>query len=128
MICIDFLTVIVAALIYTLIQSFWFSSYLFGETWRKLNPGTVPVNRFLGFFGKLAVALLLSYFLSLIEVYVEASSFWDGVVVGFILWLGFVFTTQITKVLRDKSRFKSFLIENGFFLLGFVVLGIILAG
>ena len=128
MIFIDFMTVFVASLVYVAVKFFWFSSCLFGNVWKRLNSQHKPVSTVLNIIGNWVAAFILSYFFALTEIFLDITSFWDSVAVGFVVWFSFVFTTQITKVLWDRNCFKSFLIENGFFLLGFLLLSIILAG
>lgn len=130
MVHIDFLTVLITAIVYMIIKAVWYSSFLFGKTWLKLNEVKVKDirSKFVTYPLNFVVALILSYFLSLIEVYIGATSFWDGVVAGFVLWFGFVFTTQVPSIIWVKSSYKLFLIRNGFLLLVFMVMGAILVG
>jgi hypothetical protein len=132
MVHIDFLTVIIAAIIYMIIKSLWYSPFLFGTVLHKLSgiKNADMRNKYLCYPLNFVVALILSYFISLIEIYIGATSFWDGIVAGFVLWLGFVFTTQITSIIwvKNTSRTKIFLIRNGFLLLTFMVMGAILVG
>jgi hypothetical protein len=105
---------------------------LFGKMLQKLTgvkPGSLR-NKYLCYTLNFFVAIILSFFISLIEIYIGATSFWDGIVVGFILWIGFVFTTQITSVIwvKNSDRVKIFFIRNGFLLLTFLVMGAILVG
>lgn len=127
---IDFLTVLVAAIVYLIVKALWYSPYLFGKTWQQLKgiKSQDMRNKHIGHLLNFLVGLVLSYFLSLIEIYIGATSFWDGIVAGFVLWFGFVFTTQISTVIWVKNTFKAFLIRNGFLLLIFMVMGAILVG
>lgn len=128
MIHIDFLTVFVAAVIYMMIKVLWYSPYLFGKIWLTLKEKKELRSPYIAYPLNFLAALILSYFISLIEIYVGASSFWDGVFVGFILWLGFVFPIQLTQIIWIKDEIKLFLIKNGFLLLAFLVMGAILVG
>lgn len=130
MVHIDFLTVVVAAIIYMIIKIFWYSTVMFGEIMEDLKdvrPDEVT-TKIIAYPLNFLVALILAYFISLIEIYVGATSFWDGIVAGFVLWLGFVFTTQITTVIWVKDSYKIFLIKNGFLLVAFMVMGAVLVG
>ena len=128
MVHIDFLTVIVAAVVYMIIASLWYSSYLFGNIWTKLQGKKNIRKRFPAFLFNFLAALVLSYFLSLVEIYLGTTSFWDGVIAGFIVYFGFIFTTQIISVIWEKNSFKIFLIDNLFFMLSLMVMGGILVG
>lgn len=130
MVHIDLLTVLIAAIVYMIIKAVWYSSFLFGSYWMKLKEVKAKDlrSKFLTYPLNFVVAFILSYFMSLIEVYIGATSFWDGIVAGFVLWFGFVFTTQITSIIWMKGLSKVFLIRNGFLLLVFMVMGAILVG
>lgn len=130
MIHVDFLTVLIAAVVYMIISIFWYSPYLFGNLWMKLKKlekadiRKKPIALALNF----VFALLLSYFLSLIEIFLGATSFWDGVIAGFLLYIGFVLPTQIIGVVWVKNTFKVFLIDNVCWMLSMMVMGGILVG
>lgn len=130
MIHIDFLTVFVAAVIFILVKMLWYSPYLFGKMWIQIIAVKKKEirNSYLGYSLTFLAALILSYFIALIEIYVGASSFWDGVVVGFILWFGFVFPIKLLQVIWIKNELKLFLVQNGFLLISFMVMGAILVG
>jgi hypothetical protein len=130
MVHIDLLTILITAIVYMILKALWYSPFLFGKTWSKLRAVKIKDirSRYVTYPLNFIVALILSYFLSLIEIYLGATSFWDGVVAGFVLWFGFVFTTQVTSIIWVKSSYKLFLIRNGFFLLAFMVMGAILVG
>ena len=85
-------------------------------------------NKVLAIFLNFLVAIILSYFISLLEIFFDVTSFWDGVIAGFIVYLGFVFPTQITKVVWVKKTFKLFLVDNVCWLLSIMVMGGILVG
>ncbi|KPK31894.1 MAG: hypothetical protein AMS24_05330 [Chlamydiae bacterium SM23_39] len=130
MVHVDFLTVLVAAVVYFIMGIAWYSPYLFGAIWLRLkgiDKKKMRKNIF-SYLGSFLVALILSYFLSLLEIYMGATSFWDGVVAGFVIYLGFVFTTQIPSIIWIKNNYKLFLIDNFFYFLSFMVVGGILVG
>ena len=130
MVHIDFLTVLVAAIVYLIIRGVWYSKQLFGNYW--LNLKGISENNLrkkpLAFLGNFLVALILSYFLSFVEVYLGATSFWDGVVAGFIIWFGFIFPVQFTEVIWIKKSGKLFWLESSCILLSLMVMGGILVG
>lgn len=130
MLHVDFLTVFIAAIVYMVISLAWYSPFLFGNMWLRLSKleSKDVRNKPLAIFCNFIIALILSYFISLIEIFLDVTSFWDGVIAGFIIYLGFVFTTQFTKVIWVKKTFKLFLLDNLCWLLSIMVMGGILAG
>ncbi len=127
---VDLLTVIVAALIYVIINAFWYSPLLFGSLWKELKglKNENMRNRWTAYFFHALCAFILAYFLSLIEVYVGANSFLDGIVAGFVIYLGFLFPLQIRDVILIKKRWKLFLLETIPAALALMTMGGVLAG
>lgn len=127
---VDLLTVIVATLIYMIIHSFWYSPLLFGPLWKKLKglKNEEMRKKWIAIFFNFISAFILAFFLSLIEVYVGANSFLDGIVAGFVIYVGFIFPILITDVIWVKKSFKLFLIENAPVLISVMTMGGLLAG
>lgn len=128
MIHVDYLTVLVAAVIYMIVAVLWYSPYLFGKIWMKEVGDNINKNKFVTFPLNFLVAILLAYFISLFEIYLGATSFWDGVIAGFVIYLGFVFTTQVTSIIWVKNRWKLFLIDNGCWFISMMIMGGVLVG
>lgn len=121
---IDLLTVIIAAILNMIIGYFWYSKWLFGAAWAKLNG--VSMN---GGHSKMAVlygfitSLVIAYFLAFFEAYMGVTTVTDGMFVGFCAWLGFAATTQISAVIWAHRPFKAFLLDTGCKLLSLLVMG-----
>ncbi|MBU6383372.1 MAG: DUF1761 family protein [Verrucomicrobia bacterium] len=119
---IDWLTVVVAAILNMLIGYCWYSKWLFGPTWMKLKDfAKVQPNRFTMVYA-VVVSLVIAYFLAFFEGWLGVTTVVDGMFVGFCLWLGFVVTTQINMILWEKASFKLFAIHAGCKLLSFLVM------
>lgn len=121
---IDWLAVVVAAVLNMVIGYFWYSKALFGDAWKKLadGRGAAKENRLAAFWG-LGVSLVIAYFIALFQGYLGVATVSDGVFVGFCFWLGFVATTQIAAVIWCQQPLKLFFIETGYKLLAFLVMG-----
>lgn len=124
----DWLAISIAALLNMAIGFLWYSKWLFGPTWLKLSQmkekdakpkGPVVLWNFV-------VSLIIAYFLSFFQVQLGITNVVDGMYAGFLLWLAFVATTQISAVLWCKQPFKLFAIHTGFKLLSFLVMSGIL--
>lgn len=120
---IDMLTVVIAAVLNMIIGFFWYSKWLFGPAWIKLNKMKME-----GEHDKMAmlyafiVSLVIAYFLAFFEAYMGVTTVTDGMFVGFCAWLGFVATTQISSVIWCKTHFKGFLLDTCCKLLSFLVM------
>ncbi len=123
---VDFLTVIVGAIVYVILGAIWYSPALFGKVWRKLKHVDKKPKLFPALIGEFIVALIISFFLSLLMGFLGATSTIDGIYVGLGVWLGFVATTHFGAVLWSKMSFKLYLIYVGFWFFGFGILGAIL--
>lgn len=119
---IDLLTVVIAAALNMVISMVWYSKWLFGPTWLKMNGFKNEKPSALTMVYAVIVSLVIAYFLAFFEGYLGVTTVSDGMFVGFCLWLGFVATTQIAPVLWEKGSFHLFLIHTGCKLLSFLVM------
>ncbi len=122
---IDWLVVVIAAILNMVISFLWYSNWLFGKLWMKLShQGDRDMKHeksayLYGFINSLVIA----YFLAFFEGYLGVTTVTDGMFVGFCLWLGFVSTTQVTSVIWKKRPIKLFFLDTGAKLLTFLVMG-----
>ena len=128
MIALDYLTILIATIISMILAFLWYSPIFFGNIWLRL----AKVEKCKMHWSKVAFSFVNTYiqalFLAIVEGYFAATSFWDGVIVGFIVWLGFIATTQLSGILWAKKSFKLYLLDNGFWVLSYMIMGGILAG
>jgi hypothetical protein len=127
---VDVIAALIAAFTYMLINGFWYSPLLFKDLWLELKGIKKEGlrNKWLSLFFNSIIAFILAFFLSLIEVYVGANSFLDGIVTGAIIYFGFIFPIQITNVIWVKKSFKLFFLENSCTLLSLMTMGGVVAG
>lgn len=121
---IDWLVVVLAAILNMVIGYFWYSKWIFGPLWTKYakrsekemsGNGKTLVLTFI-------VSLVTAFFLAFFEAYLGVTTVTDGMFVGFLLWLGFVATTQIGPTIWCHKPFKLFLINSGYKLIAFLVM------
>lgn len=120
----DWLVVVIAAVLNMAIGFVWYSKWLFGRTWQKLTDmkeKDLKCKKTHLIFG-FVISLVIAYFLSFFEGHLGVTNVSDGMFVGFLLWLGFVATTQISGVLWCKKPFKLFAINSGCKLLSYLVM------
>lgn len=121
----DWLVVLIAAILNKVISFFWYSEWLFGPAWKKLcqmKEKDMKAKRWQPLFYSFIVSLVIAYFLSFFEGHLGITNVSDGMFVGFLFWLGFVATTQISPVIWCKKPFKLFAIDSGCKLLSFLVM------
>ena len=128
---INWLAVLVAAIIQFVIGWAWYSPYLFGRKWLALKgagadpmKGQSPAKAMAGsFVAGLISAAVLAYMVVLTGV----TTFGGGLWLGTLLWLGFVGAVMITDVLFDGKKPGLYLISAGYFLVAFALMGAVLA-
>lgn len=108
----------------------WYARPVFGNAWMKLIGKTeeqlkAKQGPALGLM--LVLALLTSYVLANFVDYTSATSFMEGAVTGFWLWLGFVFTEMVATNIFAQRPFQLSVITASYQLVGLAVMGGILA-
>jgi len=128
---------VLAAAVATMILGFlWYSPLLFDKPW-TLAMGYDPndkakmeeMRRGAGkLYGITFIASLISAFVlgKVIEITTVNSIFY-GMKIGFAVWMGFVTTVQLTSTLFKKRPIKLYLIDTGYQLVCYLVMGAILA-
>ena len=128
---------VLAAAIATMILGFlWYSPLLFAKPWTvamgyDLNDKAKMEEMRKGagkLYGITFVASLVSAFVlaKIIDVTTVTSALY-GMKIGFAVWLGFVTTVQLTSTLFKKKPIRLYLIDTGYQLVCYLVMGAILA-
>lgn len=121
----DYLAVVIAAVLYVLIGFVWYSKYFFAREWEKL-AGLKAIelkNNKWPLFWDCVVALVTAYAIAFFENSLGVTTVADGVYTGFCFWLGFVATTQLSGAVWMRAHPKLFFIDTGFRLVSFLVMG-----
>lgn len=126
---VNYLAVLIAAIVYFILGAVWYSDKVFGTDWmahhgiplleRKPNP--------IVYVGEFILDLITAFVLAVIISATKAVNWKEGLVVAFLVWLGFVFTLQFSGFLWSKKSLKAFLITTGFSLMGLLLMGLIIA-
>ena len=130
---VNLLSVLIAALAYYAGGALWYSPVLFGKQWmvlvglteEKINGAQKEAWKNYG--TALVGALLISYGLARIEMYLNVVTFSGGLHTGFWSWLCFVVTTSAINNSFAGRPLKLLLIDSGYHLYGFLVMSVILA-
>jgi hypothetical protein len=70
---------------------------------------------------------ILAFVLDHIIIWSNATGFGWGVVIGVIVWIGFFAATSLPQNLYEGRPFKLFAINSGYWLVGLVIVGGLLA-
>jgi len=125
---IDMLSVLLVTIIGFVFSFLWYSSFLFGPLWLKLNKKEKQKPKVLSLVLTFIYIYIISYAVAFIEQYMQVTSFWDGLIAGFIFWFAFVATTHFAISVWEKRSIKLYLLDQAHWLIIFLLIGGILAG
>ena len=129
-----YLVILISAIISMVLGSLWYSPILFGKQWIKLmgiSKKDMGKNKNKG-MAKSYIVLFISslvtiYVLSMFTSLLGASTFSQGMMIGFWVWLGFFATTMLGSVLWEKKPFSLYTINVSYHLVNLLIIGGILA-
>jgi Protein of unknown function (DUF1761) len=128
--------VLVSAIATMVLGFVWYSPFLFARPWMRLmgydpddKAKVAEMRKGAGkLYGLSFVASIVSaVVLAKIVDFTSVNSVFYGMKVGFGVWLGFVATVQLTGALFSKQPTRLFLINTGYQLVCYLVMGAILA-
>lgn len=124
------LMAVLAGVVISMVLGFaWYSPMLFGNLWMKElgkkkdelgSPNT-------GYFAMVVASALMTYIMAHFVSYAGADTASEGLVAGLWLWLGFVATTGVGKTVFQGQSVKLYLIDYGYNLVQFALIGMLLA-
>jgi hypothetical protein len=128
---INHLAVIVSALILWFLGAAWYSPALFAKPWMAMlgiKKGEGNKNSLLaGMISSLICDLVLSFILAHFVVWTGTATFGWGALIGFLCWVGFFAAPNLPQGIYENRPFKLFAINNGYWLVGLIVVGGLLA-
>ncbi|MEK7542332.1 MAG: DUF1761 domain-containing protein [Patescibacteria group bacterium] len=134
---INYLAVLVAAAASMVLGFVWYGP-LFGKMWMKLSGITQEkidaskksgMNKTyaLALVGSLVMAYVLAHALVFASSYFKISGVQAGLMVGFWNWLGFIAPVTLGAVLWEGKPVKLWFLNNGYYLVSLLIMGVILA-
>ncbi len=130
---VNWISIVVAAIINMAVGFVWYSPMLFGKQWMKyvgmsekdVQAAKKGMSSAYGIMavGALIMAFVLSKFVSMAGTMTATS----GAMIGFWAWLGFVATSVVGGVLFEKKPWGWYYITAGFSLVVLVINGALLA-
>jgi hypothetical protein len=131
---INYAAVLVSGVVYWLLGGIWYSPLLFGGKFIEImrwSPEQLARIEREGAGAQLALAfvgsLVAAYVLAHIVRYTNAENATDGAKTGLWLWLGFIVTTNLNTVFFEFRPLGLYLINIGYHLVAFLVMGALLA-
>jgi multidrug transporter EmrE-like cation transporter len=139
---VNYLAVLIAAVVFYILGAIWYLPGLFGkscfnseeccsaESKECCTPGETKKScgcKAGAYIGEFFICLVIAYVLSLFITVSQADEVIEGIAVAVWAWLGFIATTHLSAVLWKMKPFKVYLINAAFLLLGFILMGGIIA-
>jgi uncharacterized protein DUF1761 len=127
---INWLAVIVAAIIRLAVGAVWYSPVAFGKAWQKTvgitqdqMMGAMPRAIAVDAVGSLIMAFILLHAV----VYAGGNTLLLGAAIGALNWLGFVAVVLIATNVYEQRPLRSAYVSTGFNLVALVLMGALLA-
>ncbi len=126
---INYLAVVIAAVVNMIVGAVWYSPALFAKQWvaltgRKLEDMKGAGSGYaIAAVGALVQAWVLVHFVR----YAGSTTAVDGAMTGFWLWVGFVAVTMGVNTVFSGRRKKLWVIDSGYFLVVLLINGALLA-
>lgn len=129
---INHLAVVVAAALYWLLGGLWYALFTTPFVrlmrWTPEDMARVQAESHAReLAAAFAVSLLTAYVLAHFVRAFAARNVFDGLKTGFWAFVGFVLTTNLSSVLFESRPLGLYLINNGYHLIGFLLMGALLA-
>ncbi len=131
---VNYLVVLVAAIVNMALGSLWYSPRLFGAQWlHAMGWSAEEMDRRKkkaksAYMASMVASLVMAYVLALFIKNLDARTAQEGAIIGFWLWLGFVVTTALASVAFEGRSKTVYYINSGYNLVALVIMGALLAG
>ncbi|HZS42705.1 MAG TPA: DUF1761 domain-containing protein [Candidatus Paceibacterota bacterium] len=134
---INYLAVLVCGIAAMILGYLWYGPF-FGKTWMREMGVSVETmspeqtkgmgkRYFLMFIGALVMAWVLAHSIITAALYTGLTGVGLGLLIGFMSWLGFVAPVTLGSVLWENKSWKLWWINNSYYIVDLVIMGIILA-
>jgi len=127
----NLLAVLVSAVILWVLGAAWYSPVLFAKPWMAalgIKPDPTKKKGLLtGMIASLVGDFILAFALDHLIVWANANTVHWGAFIGFLVWLGFFAAPNLPQGIYERRPFKLFAINNGYWLVGLIIVGVLLA-
>jgi hypothetical protein len=121
--------ILVAAIVYWLLGAVWYGA-LFSKPWMTLENISAEqaksMSPVLPYILTFILNLVIAFFLAQLCTWRSASTAARGASLGVLLWIGFVGPITYTTSMYEMRPFNLFLINEGYSLVGLLLMGAIL--
>ena len=128
---VNYLAVVVAAIVPMVVGALWYSPVLFSNAWlaaigKTADEISAQANQVQAFSIAIAASLISAYVLAVLAALSGAGSILDGIILG--LWaVVFIATASATWGAFEARPLRLWLINNGYYLVALPIMGAIIA-
>lgn len=125
---IDFITVVLVAILNIGLGMIWYSKGFFGKKWAKLSGAKKPKDPGYVYSFSIFASLVTAFTLELFISNFPSANAWTGLMTGFWAGIGFFGATSIHGYLfsGDSEKNELFLINSGYHIVSLTIMGFIL--
>ncbi|HEY4786243.1 MAG TPA: DUF1761 domain-containing protein [Bacteroidales bacterium] len=127
---VNILAVIIATIANYVIATVWYG-FIFGKKWQKLTGITemkpAAMNIVLSVIGAFIMSFVLWHMIVFGNSYFKITGIGGGLMGGFHGWLGFIAPVTLTTKLYEKKPWGLWLLDNAFWLISLLIMGVILS-
>jgi len=125
---INWLAVTIAAIVYFIIHFLWYFPFAFGNLWLRLvGKESEPKSKIIrDTIIMIPTSFFTVLFMEMMINLTGMNNIVSALILSIIIWIGFVATIAINQNNFNDRGVKLFLIEYGFYLVGFIIAAIIL--
>ena len=127
---INYLAVIVAAVVNYVFATIWYAA-LFRNVWKRLSgisdmkPSAQTMC--LSFIGSFVLSFVLYHSIAFGNAYFKIADIRGGLMGGVFGWLGYIAPVTLTAKLYERKPWGLWLLDNAFWLISLLIMGIILS-
>lgn len=129
---VNWVAILVSAVVFNAIGFAWYSDSVLGKAWRKesgmtkeqINEGSKNMGRM--FFFMAVGSIVMAYVMSVVFNAFHTTTVQDALIAAFWLWLGFVATVLLNVVAYELKTWKYYSINAGYQLVGMLAMGVVL--
>jgi hypothetical protein len=123
----NFPAILTSGVFLWLLGAAWYSPALFAKPWMTMLGIRKEEGKksalYVGMIASLVCDLLLAFILAHFVIWSGTHSFGRGVMVGGLVWIGFFAAPNLPQGIYEGRPFKLFAINNGYWLVGLLVVG-----
>lgn len=126
---VNFLAVIVAAVLNFFIGMLWYSEYLFKKIWQSdhtCKTDSCCKCCWSCYAYGLGISFATAWVFAALIDWLGLDTVGEGLYFGFLVWLGFIATSYLWCVLKDHKKFSVYLVNIGYQLVSLLFFGAIL--